>query len=40
MIRNYKIIWEGNDRQKMDVQTLLINKPNQPIRIKLKDREI
>ncbi|XP_023301139.2 cytochrome P450 302a1, mitochondrial [Lucilia cuprina] len=36
-IRNYEISWQGIDDE-LDVVTLLINKPSEPVAIKLKQR--
>ncbi|XP_075164365.1 cytochrome P450 302a1, mitochondrial isoform X2 [Haematobia irritans] len=37
LIRNYEIEWKG-DNEDMDVITLLINKPSQPVTIEMKER--
>uniref|UniRef100_A0A1B0B7U0 Cytochrome P450 302a1, mitochondrial n=1 Tax=Glossina palpalis gambiensis TaxID=67801 RepID=A0A1B0B7U0_9MUSC len=37
LIRNYEIMWKGNDGE-MDIKTLLINKPSLPVDIELKER--
>ncbi|XP_002009150.3 cytochrome P450 302a1, mitochondrial [Drosophila mojavensis] len=38
LLRNYELIWRGRTDVELDIETLLINKPNAPVLIELRRR--